>query len=487
MQSIHTIVHLGISALDCETMPTLILFPDANFPHASFVVARYVRYLQREGHASYRTITRDVRYIGLLFDYYFLVAKKNGNNTDDWESLIEDFMLAFDTGSVLGWSPANTQDYTYCKSTIKHFGSFVNKGGNKKALLPNEERELEDSISKSYLYSSHLKHSLLFHVKRKTSNAREQHLERKRGRKRDISGSQMVKYFPPEYVPLLIEETKSVRDKIFLLMLAYGGRRQCEVNQLFVNDIEPTNGRLGVQLAHPSTSSMSWINKAGKKTTGTRAGFLQTMYGLKPRIDLGSKPTNVGWKGMKFDDVQNQKSYMWFIREEVEKYLLVLHMQYMRETRSAYTHHPYYFVDQNGEPLKLKSMQKQINAACKRLEKKYGICLDGLKGHSLRHHYGFYCADVLKLDLLMIRKYMGHKQLSSTAIYTHISPEKARLTLQNAQDRAKLEKRIEISVEERLEIQNRFTNEIGAIKELPLSWKASWLGGDELDPMLISR
>ena len=487
MNTIHTVIHLGISAPDYETMPALILFPENVEPHSSFIVARYARYLQKEGHASYETINRDVHYIGLLFDYYYLVAKPNSKSTNDWEMLIEDFLSAFDKGSVLGWSAAKTSDYTYCKNTTKQFCRFVFGLNKERKLLPAEERDLEESISRSYEYSSHLKTSLLFHIKRKTNSTKSAHSAQKRGRRRSKSGATVVKYFPPEYVPLLIEETKSVRDKIILLMAAYGGRRQCEILQIFVNDVEPVNGRLSVTLAHPETSSMSWLNNAGKKRTGTRGEFLKTMYGLKPRINMGALSSSVGWKGIKYDDELNEKSYIWFIREEVEKYLLVLHIQYMKEIRGQYSHHPYYFVNQNGDSMTMRSMRNLIDSACKRLEKKYGINLGGLRGHSLRHHYGFYCADILEMDLLMIRKYMGHKQLSSTAIYTHISPEKARQVIQNAQDRAKLENRIDTDVEERIQIQQRFIEKSAAITKLPNSWKTSWLTGDEIDTMLITR
>lgn len=485
--TIHTLVHLGINAPECETIPALILFPDGVDPHVSFNVARYARFLQREGHASYTTITRDVHYIGLLFDYYHLVAKPNFKTLNDWEMLIEDFLSDFDKGSVLGWRAAKNSDYTYCKNTIKEFSMFIFGAKGERKRLPNEENDLQESIERAYQYSSHLKNSLLFHVKRRSSRAKSVHSRKKRGRGRSKSGANVVKYFPPQYLPLLIEETKNVRDKIFLLMAGYGGRRQSEMIQALVNDVIPCNGKLKVILAHPEKSSMTWLDKSGTKCTGTRGEFLKTMYGLKPRINMGGLSSRAGWKGINYDDRQNEVSHMWFIREEVERYLLVLHIQYMTEVRNQYTHHPYYFVNKNGDPMTLKAMQKQIDAACKRIEKKYGINLDGFRGHSLRHHYGFYCADVLNMDLLMIRKYMGHKQLSSTAIYTHISPEKARHILQNAQDRAKLENRIDIDIEERIKIQHRFKDNSEAITKLPNSWMTSWLTGDEIDTMLISR
>lgn len=485
--TIHTLVHIGINSSDYETIPALILFPEGVEPHVSFIVTRYARYLQREGHASYTTLTRDVHYIGLFFDYYHLIAKQRCTTTNDWEMIIEDFLNDFDKGSVLGWKAAKTSDYTYCKNIIREFSKFIFGAKRKRRLLPNEEDEIQKSIERAYHYSSHLKNSLLFHVKRKSSRVKSTYSRKKRGRRRDKSGASVVKYFPPQYLPLLIEETKNIRDKIFLLMAGYGGRRQSEMIQMFVSDVTPCAGKLKVTLAHPELSSMTWLDKSGRKCTGIRGEFLKTMYGLKPRINMGGLSAKAGWKGLKYDDVEKQTSLMWFVREEVEQYLLVLHMQYMKEIRGQYTHHPYYFVNKNGDPMTLKAMQKQIEAACKRLEKKYGINLDGLRGHSFRHHYGFYCADILEMDLIMIRTYMGHKHLSSTSIYTHISPEKARQVLQNAQDKAKLENRIDISIEERIRIQQRFTENRSAITKLPNSWMTSWLTGDEIDTMLLTR
>ena len=58
-----------------------------------------------------------------------------------------------------------------------------------------------------------------------------------------------------------------------------------------------------------------------------------------------------------------------------------------------------------------------------------------IRGGSLRHYYGFYCVDVLKADLLMVQKWMGHAQISSTAVYAHISPETARDELAAAEER----------------------------------------------------
>jgi len=487
MNTIHTTIHLGVSAPDNATTPALVLFHNYENPYISIGAIRYARYLQKEGHASYATITKDIHYIGLLFDYYYLVAKQKYETLNEWEMFIEYFLNDFRQGSVLGWKSSSIDNYIYCKNAIKQFSQFVFNGKPNRKLFPNEKHDVEEAINRSYQYSSHMRNSLLFHIKSNSSIVREKHRNQKRGRRSDRIGATIVKYFPPEYLPLLIEETTNIRDKILFLMAGYGGRRSSEIIQILVNDIHPVNGRLQVTLAHPETSNMQWLNRFGKPCAGTREEFLKTMYELEPRTKMGGLSSYAGWKGMKFDDENAQKSHMWFIREEVEQYLLYLHIQYMKEVRGQYSHHPYYFVNGDGDPLSMRAMRKQLDLACKRLEKKYNINLEGLRWHSLRHHYGFYCADILNMDVLMIRKYMGHKQISSTAIYTHISPEKARQVLQFAQDKAKLKGDIQVDVDERLFIQERFNKNNQAVSKLPNSWKNSWLTGEELDTMLITR
>jgi hypothetical protein len=324
MNSAHTIVHVGINAPDSATTPMLLQIEDPVSPRFSFIVAQYVRYIQREGHASYETITKDVRNIGLLYDYYVLVEKNKALNKSDIPLLIEDFLAAFDKGAVLGWKAASKQAYMYCRSTINQFCNFVFNESRLNRRLPNEELAITEAIVRSYNYSAHMKTSLLFHTKRHSSAERQKQNNRSRGFKRSISGTRTVKYFPPEYLPLMVEETDSIRDKIAILMLGYGGRRQSEILHILVNDVSPKNNILDVKLAHPITSRMDWINRLGKKVTGTRAEYLKSMFNLKPRNDLGKMPKSAGWKGMKFDDVGAEYSHMYFLTEEVEKYLLYL-------------------------------------------------------------------------------------------------------------------------------------------------------------------
>lgn len=484
MNSVYSVFHLGISAPDYSTAPMLLDITNPNLPKISITVARYVRYMQKEGHASYETISKDVRYIAFLFDYYVLIEKKR--EVENLSLFLEDFLSAFDKGSVLNWRAASKQSYSYCKNAINQFCKFVYHELQQRKVLPNEEQEITNALNLSYNYSSHMKTSLLFHIKRNSNSTRKKQIDKPRGFKRLSNGTRAVKYFPPEFLPLLVEETVNIRDKIILLMLGYGGRRQSEILHIFVNDITPQSNMLNVRLAHPISSQMKWLSRVGNKVTGTRAEYLKSMFNLKPRNELGKLSKSVGWKGIKFDDEGAGYSNMYFLYEEVEKYLLYLHVIYMRETRGKHNHHPYYFVDQFGDPLSRRALANLIDAACIRIEKKYGINLEGRRGHSLRHHYGYFCADILQMDILMIRKFMGHMQLASSAIYTHISPENARQAIANSRDRAKLEERLEATLEERIEIQKRFANKKKAISKLPDSWKQSWLSAVEIDKIVNS-
>ena len=191
------------------------------------------------------------------------------------------------------------------------------------------------------------------------------------------------------------------------------------------------------------------------------------------------------WR-MKFDDEARMSSEVYFIRE-VESYLLTLHRAYLHEVRSKVPRrpHPYYFVALDGEPLTIRAVEKQFSLACRRLEKKCGVSLEGYGPHSLRHYYGFYCADVLRADLLLIQKWMGHAQPSSTAVYAHISPETAAKALADAQIQAKLDGRVSITPEEREAIAQSFAGQ--SIEPIPEAWRLDSTRFGMLDTRNLQR
>lgn len=461
VRSTHAVVHLGISAPDSHTLPVLVELDDPEYPTISLSVAKFARYLQREGLYSYEKIQKMVGSVGKLRDFYILVRRAESVADGGFKSLIEDFLFAYDRGTELGWRPASNQGYLQARAAVIEYLKFVFDNTN--VTWPERELKFIADCRASWQSAEHAEKSLLFHTKKRDR-------KKSKGRKRVIKGLRQFKPFPPHLVAPLIENTKNVRDKLLFGFMAYGGRRLSEMLHIFVSDVDTKDDKLRVRLRHPDRSLMAWINQAGKQMKGTRREYLKTMFDILPRTEHGAKPSAVGWKGLKFDDEATMTSDVYFIRD-VEPYLLQLHRQYLYDVRASVPRlrNPYYFVSTDGNPFKIKAVEKQFKLACRRLEKMHGISLEGYSPHSLRHYYGFYCADVLKENLLMIQKWMGHMQPSSTAIYAHISPETAHAVLARAERRAKVEGRVTLPNSEREAIAKEFAEQ--GIDPLPEAWR----------------
>lgn len=444
----HMVVHLAVDVPDAVTLPVLVEFADPQNPRISYSVTKYARYLQREGHASYETIHKSVRALGKLLDYYLLVYKSRSLSTGEIKNLLDDFLFAFDNGSVLGWGNAHTNEFVVARTAVADYVKFV-QAYSASWMLDEAEHHFINECRQAFVGATHAHESLLFHTKKRQA--------KKRGRRKAAIGLRQYKPFPPNLVDELIQETPNVRDKILFASSAYGGRRLSEYLNLFLEDVEVIGTELTMVLRHPTKAPMTWRNVTGSKVKGNRREYLKSMFNRLPRVDHGAKSSKAGWKGIKFEDLANLSSNVYFIRGAGVE-LAKLHRQYLHEflPKLPKGKHPYYLVSEAGNPLTIKAAEKQFRLACRRLEKKHGISLKGYGLHSLRHYYGFFHADVLKTDLLFLQLYMGHTRLSSTAVYAHISPATARQALIEVEQRAKHEGRIEVDGEERKRIQKQF-------------------------------
>lgn len=447
-QTTHAVVHLAIDAVDAQTLPVVIEIDDPANPAISISVAKFARYQQLQGTRSYEAISKSVVAIGKLRDYYKLVCNDMALGPGMLRTFLEEFLAAFDRGTVLGWRPASNQQYLFTRSAVFDYVKFLMD-----TSLPFwsvGEAKFVEACRESWISLSHAEKSLLFHTKSRSR-------KKGGGRKRQTAGLTQFKPFPPHLVQDLIEETNNPRDKLLFGLLAYGGKRLSELLHLFVVDISVRGAELLVELKHPSYAPMTWTNQAHQQVTGQRREFLRAMHNLLPRTEHGANRSAAGWKGMKFDDQAAFSSEVYWIRE-AGQYLLHLHREYLHGARAAVPKrdHPYYFVAQDGEPLTIKAFEKQFQLACRRLEKKRGVKLKGYGPHSLRHFYGFYCADVLKADLLLIQKWMGHMQIESTAVYAHISPGSAHKALHRAEKMAQIEGRTGLSPSEREQMAKEF-------------------------------
>lgn len=473
----HAIVHLSIDAADSQTLPVLIELDDLANPVISGSVAKFARYLQRQGNTSYEVIAKAVVAIGKLRDFYKLVSNEPTLSPGNLRSLLEDFLAAFDHGTVLGWRPASNQQYLSTRAAVYDYVKYVMD--NSAPFWSTEEAKFIDACRESWIRLSHAEKSLLFHTKSRSR-------KKTRGRKRQVAGLRQYKPFPPNLVQELIDETKNPRDKLLFGLLGYGGRRISEMLHLFLQDVAMRGDELNVTLKHPASSPMIWTNQAHSQVRGQRREYLRAMFDLLPRTEHGANPSAVGWKGIKFDDHAAQSSEVYWIRESGQ-YLLQLHRQYLHGDRSAAPSrsHPYYFVTENGQPMTIKAVEKQFNLACRRIEKKHGISLKGYGPHSLRHFYGFYCADILKADLLLIQKWMGHAQVTSTAIYAHISPGTAATALKRAEALAKVEGRTGLSTPEREQVAREFSD--AKLEPLPHILRLGTTAFGEIDTKALTR
>lgn len=423
----NTVVHIAIDAPDALTLPVLVEVPDAGPPSVSLSVAKFARYLQREGMRSYETLRKYVVAIGKLKDYYTLVRGGEAVPSGELGSLIEEFLHAYDHGTVLGWTDATQNEYVLCRTAVLEYVKFVMDVGS--ATWPANEVRFVEACRLSWRTAKHAEQSLLFHTKKRLR-------KKTGGRKKNLTGLRQYKPFPAKYLDALLEETKNPRDRLLFSTLAFGGRRVSEVLHAYMHDVVAANEALHYRLAHPRKSLIEWKTLAGASVRGTRAEYLKSQFGLLPRTEHGALPSKLGWKGIKFDDEAALTSETYFIRN-ADKDLVALHRRYLHEVRQRVPrrNHPYYWVGEDGEPLTQKAVEGQFLLARKRVEGRFGIDLSGYSLHSLRHYFGFYCVDVLRADLLMIQKWMGHTHVSSTAIYAHISPETARDELRKAEKR----------------------------------------------------
>lgn len=443
------VIHLSINAPDAKTLPVLVDVRDADNPIINYSVAKAARYLQREGTSSYETIKNTVQAIAKLHDYYLLVHGEKILKPGEMKNLLEDFLFAVDHGTVLGWHSVSNAEFGAIRASVLGYVKYLLE---QSVDWPTNgpDHQFLYACKTSFINTSHVSKSLLFHTKKRPR-------KKNKGRKKAAAGLRIYKPFPPQYINDLILLTRNPRDQLLLSLLAFGGRRISEMLHLFSSDLEVLGNDLKVHLRHPTESRMKWRNLAGAELKGKRSDYLKTMFKSLPRTEHGALPTAVGWKGIKFDDEAALESQIYFIQDAGSK-LVNLHRSYLHNLRPMLPkkHHPYHFVSLDGEPLTLSAVEKQFSLACRRVEKKHGISLKGFGIHSLRHYYGFYCADRLGASLLMIQKWMGHMQLSSTAIYAHISPSTANAALREAEHLANADTPQVVESAERADIKKRF-------------------------------
>jgi integrase len=384
-------------------------------------------------------ISASIQAIGLFYDFYYLVERGRPVSAEDLGRVLARFMEAREHGTAeLRWDAVQRKTAIDDVRRISAFGEFCANNFGHVPLNQRETKFVEDlnfSDQRRFYFALERRKEWdkLAHLVN-SSQAGQGKVSRAQfaPKLRRIKASYERKTFPPDKVLPLINATPSVRDRLYLILLFFGGLRSSEPLHLFVTDItvDPT-GSAVVTLGHPETGSYEWTNLHRGKQYGNRATFLAERYSLGPRNKLGKKhPRRAGWKGMAYDRDSRKESYVNWLVPEMGRYFARLHFQYMQETRKhVRDEHPYYFVNEKddrnfGSPLTLSNTAKMFKRAARRL----GLEPDeeGVNRHGGRHFYGYFCASHLRLPLEVTQTVMHHASILSTKIYYALDQAVAR-------------------------------------------------------------
>ncbi len=424
----------------------LIQIPGANTPvliingEISVFALFYARELQRLGYA-HSTIERKLESIGRLWDFYLSTPEHIHN-----QSFLNAFCEARIYGTIqfdgsdsteLNWTPPRyktaIRDFghvsDYMEFAAGHFGSI--------ALNP-KEKAYQGSLEYARQHERKKKYSLLYF-----SSVNDEYVTKRKDRRIDRYGKSsdeniQYKFFPPHKIIDLINIMTTNRDKMIVFLLAYGGIRISELLHLHVIDIsQDKDGTAKIALVNPVEGTHRWIEKKeGKqiKRKGTRRQYLAERHGLLPRNLLSPNDgLYLGWKGMTEDDGTNHVSFVEWTAKEVGQAFYTLHKKYIKEKASYGINNPYYFVAQTGStkghPLRITSLDTHLENKFKQIG--LDTSNSNVHPHALRHFYGYYAANVLKLDSDTLQEMMHHGSSTSTKRYFKLTKDTIRKAIED--------------------------------------------------------
>lgn len=381
-----------------------VLILDTENPRISLTTHYFLKNCLIKGQTS-STTKSTARSLRLLYDYYLLIALPNLTPTKR-KTFLEDFAIAFYKRNILNWDSLPDSVFIKAEPHIKAFAHWVSK--HSYLLKETEEQDFANLIKESYDFLHMLGKSKLFH--QKTNKYSQLHEGNKSER--------VAKSFPVNKIMDLINHATNPRDKILYILLAFGGRRLLDTLHLMVDDFKMED-RFRVIMGDPIDSMIK-----GKK----RIDYLKD-FNLVPR-QMMNNSFRVGWRGMRFEDNKRLESKIIFIGA-VEQYLYELHIEYM-SWRKQFTHHPFYFCSQNGDPLKEGIVHSNFVKDCRKvglkLEKRIK---DGSTTLGLRQFYGYYCSKILQLDDVIVQRLIGYTNVKFVKKF-HLDKGKVFKELQGA-------------------------------------------------------
>lgn len=409
----------------------------------------WARSRMRDETLSSVTLEKDIEAVGHLYDYYVWRYRGEVLTVKEFRLLIKYFHEDRRYGiPALGWPPVTPDTAKYDERAVKNFSRWCAENYGFIDINPDEvkcdsELTAKERHTKTAREEYRKNWDLLYHI-RSTGNPTGCLKERQfnTADRKSKSRKHGYKNFPPDKVWRFINNATCARDKLYYLLMFFGGTRISEPLHLFATDVSLTvDGSAKVILAHPQFGSYSWQGIDQRKKHGTRAAFLAERYGLGPRNLLARKhPMRAGWKGMAFDNGQRQETEIIWIDERAGHEFAKAHIEYMSTVRSKVPDtHPYYFVNQEGAsdlygaPLKRSNINKSFYRTTKRIGLVPGQ--PGTSPHSSRHFTGWYGANILKIPLEYMQKILRHEQIESTEVYYKLTQETVKKELKQGLER----------------------------------------------------
>lgn len=419
----------------------------------SILALAWVRQKMLNEAVSPSTVAKAVAAIGRFYDFYMLEKKGAVLASNELPLTLSQFYEARRFGlASTGWTPVKQATAVNDVRAVSEFTEWCTNNFGNAAVNPREKvlvscLNLSEQRAFRVKLASSKRWNPLHHLAPSTKEGQgvvtRSAFNPSRGTRSKTSSGK--KYFPPDKVWTFIGATSSIRDKLYFLLLFFGGLRISEPLHLFATDVSiRPDGTARVLLGHPQDGAYKWFGADKKQHSGNRATFLAERYGLGARNLLAENdPLHAGWKGMAFDDPNRSESEVHWIREDASQLFARLHSEYIRTVRSKLKDvHPYYFVNERdgptyGLPLKASNISKAFIRAADRIS--VSTRLAGVNPHGGRHFYGYYCASILRLPIETTQKVMHHQSMLSTEVYYALSGEAVRSEMMMAQARLALD------------------------------------------------
>ncbi|OLU30646.1 site-specific integrase [Pseudomonas sp. PA27(2017)] len=427
-----------------QSLPFLFLIDG----ELSLLTLAWTRCILLETEPSPSRLSKAVSAIGRFYDFYTLEKASTPVSEGQLTMLLRQFHEARRFGlPSLGWESVRKETAMADVRAISEFSDWCADNFGHVAANPVETSlitnlSLKDQMTAKFRSAARSKWNMLHHLYGSTAEGQGIVSQREFvPQAKKFKPTYTPEHFPPNKIWEAIGSCPSLRDKLFLILLFFGGLRISEPLHLFVTDVSVgADGVAIVVLGHPKDGQYKWVDRSGKNRRGNRQEFLKERYGIGPRNYLAENhPMHAGWKGMTADNGSKAESQVHWLRPDAGRLFAKLHSKYMKTERAHIPdNHPYYFANfQPGEffggPLKLSNASKSFYRAAKRAGLRTSN--PGVNPHGARHFFGFYCASILQLSLERTNKIMHHASLQSTEIYYHLSMESVRKALKEAHEK----------------------------------------------------